>query len=281
VRGIGFLSVDKIALSFGIARDAPVRVRAALSHVLTEAMGEGHCGLPHQDLIGAAAKLLDVGAELVEAAIREEVAEGTLIEDTIADKPAVFLGWLFHSERRIAERLAALSRGPLPWSDIDPEKAIPWVEAKASIVLAPSQVAALRQALRSKVLVVTGGPGVGKTTLVNAILKVLGVKGVRMLLAAPTGRAAKRLAEATGLEAKTLHRLLEVDPKNGGFKRSEETPLDGDLLIVDEASMVDVPLMYALLRAVPPTWRCWWLAMWTSSPASDLDGCWAISLKAL
>jgi len=118
--------------------------------------------------------------------------------------------------------------------------------------LAPSQAAALRRALDSEVLILTGGPSVGKTTLVNTILKILGARGVRMLLAAPTGRAAKRMTEATELEARTLHRLLEVDPVNGGFKRSEEHPLEGDLLVVDETSMVDVPLMYALLRAVPP-----------------------------
>jgi stage III sporulation protein SpoIIIAA len=130
-------------------------------------------------------------------------------------------------------------------------RALPWVETRAGISLAPSQTATLRQALRAKVLVITGGPGVGKTTLVNSIIRLLGAKGTRILLAAPTNRAAKRMNEATGLEARTLHRLLEVDPRTGGFKRSEENPLEGDLLVVDEVSMVDVPLMYALLKAVP------------------------------
>ncbi|WP_448191654.1 SF1B family DNA helicase RecD2 [Azospirillum sp. sgz301742] len=253
VRGIGFLSADTIAQKFGIARDGLLRVRAGLSHVLTEAMGEGHCGLPRSALIEAAVELLGVDAGLVESAIREEAADGVLIEDTLAGEPAVFLGWLFHSERNIAERITALAGGPLPWGAIDAERAIPWVEAKAGITLAPSQVAALRRALASKVLVVTGGPGVGKTTLVNSIIKILGAKGVRLLLAAPTGRAAKRMTEATGIEAKTLHRLLEIDSRTGGFKRGGDNPLEGDLLVVDETSMVDVPLMYALVRAVPST----------------------------
>src|SRR3954468_3223891 len=252
VRGIGFLSADRIAAAFGIARDSLLRIRAGLSHVLSEAMAEGHCGLPRAELIEASVRVLEVETGLVEQGIAEEVAEGTLVEDTIGGQPAVFLGWLFHSERNIAERLSALSAGPLPWSGIDADRALPWVEARAGISLAPSQAAALRQALRAKVLVITGGPGVGKTTLVNSIIRILGAKGTRILLAAPTGRAAKRMNETTGLEARTLHRLLEVDPRTGGFKRSEENPLEGDLLVVDETSMVDVPLMYALLRAAPP-----------------------------
>jgi exodeoxyribonuclease V alpha subunit len=252
VRGIGFASADRIAAAFGIARESLLRLRAGLSHVLSDAMDEGHCGLPRDKLIEAAAKVLEVEAGLIEQAIAEEVAEGTLVEDAIGGRPAVFLGWLFHSERNIAERLSALSKGPPPWSGIDADRAIPWVEGRAGISLAPSQAAALRQALRARVLVITGGPGVGKTTLVNSIIKILAAKGVRILLAAPTGRAAKRMKEATGLEARTLHRLLEVDPRAGGFKRSEQNPLEGDLLVVDETSMVDVPLMYALLRAVPP-----------------------------
>jgi exodeoxyribonuclease V alpha subunit len=128
---------------------------------------------------------------------------------------------------------------------------LPWIERKTGLVLAASQVAAIRQALVSKVLVITGGPGVGKTTIVNSILRILAAKGVNLLLCAPTGRAAKRMKEATGFEAKTIHRLLEMDPKAGGFKRGLENPLECDLLVVDETSMIDVMLMQALMRAIP------------------------------
>src|SRR6266480_4331923 len=153
--------------------------------------------------------------------------------------------------RVIAERILRLTNGTLPWPHIDPEKALPWIEQKTGLSLAQSQVAAIRQALLSKVFVITGGPGVGKTTIVNAILRILSAKGVRLLLCAPTGRAAKRMTEATGFEAKTIHRLLEVEPKGGGFKRGDDNPLDCDLLVVDETSMVDVMLMQALMKAVP------------------------------
>ena len=141
----------------------------------------------------------------------------------------------------------------MPWPAIDPDKALPWIEKQTGLVLAASQVAAIRQALVSKVLVITGGPGVGKTTIVNSILRILSAKGVNLLLCAPTGRAAKRMKEATGFEAKTIHRLLEADPKAGGFKRGPEQPLECDLLVVDEASMIDTMLMQALMRAIPDT----------------------------
>jgi exodeoxyribonuclease V alpha subunit len=144
-----------------------------------------------------------------------------------------------------------LANGTLPWPYIAPEKALPWIEQKTGLSLAESQIAAIRLALLSKVLVITGGPGVGKTTIVNSILRILAAKGVSLSLCAPTGRAAKRMTEVTGFEAKTIHRLLEVDPKGGGFKRGSDNPLDCDLLVVDETSMVDIMLMQALMRAVP------------------------------
>ena len=165
--------------------------------------------------------------------------------------PCIFLGGLHRAERAIAGRLLGIAAGNLPWPDIDPGKALPWVEAKTGLALAPGQADAVRAALSSKVSVITGGPGVGKTTIVNSILRILSAKSVDILLCAPTGRAAKRMSEATGLEAKTIHRLLEVDPRSGGFRRDGENPLDCDLLVVDETSMVDVMLMRALLAAVP------------------------------
>jgi len=158
---------------------------------------------------------------------------------------------LHRAERIIAERLTRLANGRLPWHWIDPAKALPWVEERIGLALAETQVAAIRLALMSKVLVITGGPGVGKTTIINAILRILVAKGANLLLCAPTGRAAKRMSEATGFEAKTIHRLLEVDPKTGGFKRGDDNPLDCDLLVIDETSMVDVMLTQALTKAVP------------------------------
>ncbi|MBK1660123.1 SF1B family DNA helicase RecD2 [Paracraurococcus ruber] len=251
IRGIGFRTADAIAERLGIARDALIRVRAGISYALSEATNEGHCGLPRAELVALAGKLLEVPAELIGMALDFELAEGSVVADTVGEADCVFLAGLHRAERAIADRLLALSRGAPPWGTIDAERALPWVAARIGLELAPSQAAAVRMALAAKVLVITGGPGVGKTTIVRAILRILAAKGVRMLLAAPTGRAAKRMTEATGMEARTLHRLLEADPAKGGFRRDAETPLDCDLLVVDETSMVDVPLANALLRAVP------------------------------
>jgi exodeoxyribonuclease V alpha subunit len=185
---------------------------------------------------------------LIGTALDLELQEGNVIADRVGETPCVFLTGLYRAERAIAERLMRLANGTLPWPWIDPDKALPWVEKRIGLALAESQIAAIQLALTSKVLVMTGGPGVGKTTIVRAILRILAAKGVKLLLCAPTGRAAKRMTEATGFEA---NRLLEVDPKGGGFKRGEDNPLDCDLLVVDEASMVDVMLMQALMKAVP------------------------------
>jgi exodeoxyribonuclease V alpha subunit len=251
IRGIGFKTADAIATKLGIEKTAMIRVRAGISYALTEAMDEGHCGLPIDELVPLAEKLLEVPEELVRTALDLELTEGTVIADRVGETPCVFLAGLHRAERTIAERLTRLANGTLPWPWIDPDKALPWVEKRIGFALAESQVGAIRLALMSKVMVMTGGPGVGKTTIVRAILGILAAKGVRLLLCAPTGRAAKRMSEATGFEAKTIHRLLEIDPRGGGFKRGDDNPLDCDLLVVDEASMVDVMLMQALMRAVP------------------------------
>ncbi|MFN3347381.1 ATP-dependent RecD-like DNA helicase [Pseudorhodoplanes sp.] len=251
IRGIGFKTADAIATKLGIEKTAMMRVRAGISYALTEAMDEGHCGLPTDELLPLAEKLLDVPQDLVRTALDLELNEGSVIAECVGDTPCVFLSGLHRAERAIADRLLRLASGTLPWPWIDPDKALPWVEKHIGLSLAESQVAAIRLALMCKVMVMTGGPGVGKTTIVRGILRILAAKGTELLLCAPTGRAAKRMTEATGFEAKTIHRLLEVDPKGGGFKRGEDNPLDCDLLVVDEASMVDVMLMQALLRAIP------------------------------
>ena len=251
IRGIGFRTSDLIAEQLGIARTALIRVRAGISFALTEAMGEGHCGLPTADLKRLAVKLLDVPEDLIGSALETELAEQTVTADTVGGTPCVFLSGLYRAERAVAGHLRRLCAAALPWPEIDAARALPWVEARTGLQLAPSQADAVRVALRSKVAVITGGPGVGKTTIVNAILRILKAKGVKILLCAPTGRAAKRMSEATGMEAKTIHRLLEVNPKTFGFSRDENRPLDGALVVVDESSMVDVMLMHSLLRAVP------------------------------
>jgi exodeoxyribonuclease V alpha subunit len=251
IRGIGFKTADAIAMKLGIEKTAMVRVRAGISYALTEAMDEGHCGLPTDELGPLAERLLEVPSALVRTALDLELAEDAVVADRVGETPCVFLAGLHRAERTIAERLMRLANGSLPWPWIDPDKGLPWVEKRIGLALAVSQIAAIRLALMSKVLVMTGGPGVGKTTIVRAILRILAAKGVRIQLCAPTGRAAKRMAEATGFEAKTIHRLLEIDPRSGGFKRGDDNPLDCDLLVVDETSMVDVMLMQALMKATP------------------------------
>ena len=200
----------------------------------------------------APASRVPLEPDVIQTALDLELSEGSVVADSLAGEAAIFLAHLHRDERRIAEALQELAQGAAPWGTINAERAIAWVEQRLGLELAASQKQAVEQALASKVLVITGGPGVGKTTLINAILRILAAKKLRIQLCAPTGRAAKRMAEATGLEAKTIHRLLEFDPAAYGFRRNAELPLECDLLVVDETSMVDVPLMASLLAAIPP-----------------------------
>src|SRR5215217_3495348 len=183
IRGIGFRTADKIAERLGIERTAMIRVRAGVSFALAEAMEEGHCGLPEEQLVALARELLEVPAELVGTALALELEAGDVVADTLDGQGCVFLAGLHRAEREIAERLRRLAAGAPPWPAIDADRAIPWVEEKTGLTLAGSQREAVRLALASKVLVITGGPGVGKTTLVNSILKILGAKGPEIALA--------------------------------------------------------------------------------------------------
>ncbi|WP_210030599.1 ATP-dependent RecD-like DNA helicase [Methylobacterium sp. PvR107] len=252
IRGIGFKTADAIAMKLGLTKEAPQRLRAGVSFALQTATDEGHCALPIERLATLAQKLLEVEPALIRSAIVEELARAEdVIADTVNGEDCVFLRGLHAAERGIAERLLGRTSGSPPWPTIAFDKARPWVEAKTGKTLSPSQAEAIQVLLASKLGVMTGGPGVGKTSTLDSLLRILGAKGVRVLLAAPTGRAAKRMTEQTGLEAKTIHRLLEIDPKHGGFSRNEESPLACDLLVLDECSMIDVPLMNALTKAVP------------------------------
>jgi exodeoxyribonuclease V alpha subunit len=253
IHGIGFVTADALARRLGIAATDPMRVRAGVAYALMRAIDEGVCGLPREELRERAVQLLDVPADAVGAALEAELADGTVVADRTDDRDCVFLAWLHTMERQLGEALRQLGAGRVPWPGIDADRALPWVEQRLGLELADLQRDAVRQALVSKALVITGGPGVGKTTILKAILAILSAKRVQMALAAPTGRAAKRMADVTGLEAKTIHRLLEVNPADGRFRRGPGSPVECDLLVVDETSMVDVPLMHALVRALPPT----------------------------
>ncbi len=251
IRGIGFRTADQLAERLGIPKDSMLRARAGISYALMEAVANGDCGLPRDDLLMLAAKLLEIDGAILAEALRLEIASGGVVEDAIAGQSAIFLPHLHRAEAAIAVAIGDLGAGAPSWPEIETDRAIAWGAGKLGVTLAAGQRAAVATALSRKLAVITGGPGVGKTTIIRTILTILTAKGVTPLLAAPTGRAAKRLAESTGIEAKTIHRLLEFDPKQAGFLRGAELPLDCDLLVLDEVSMVDVPLMAAMLKAIP------------------------------
>jgi len=252
IRGIGFISADKIAEKMGIEKTSLIRAQAGISYALTTAMDDGHCGLPKNQLLVLCQDLLSISDDIIQEGLTLELSNGEVIQDTVEEASCIFLAGLYHAERNIAQKLLKLQAYPLPWPVIEASSAIHWVEEKTSLTLSNSQKQAITQALSSKILIITGGPGVGKTTLVNSILKIFQATKLSIALCAPTGRAAKRLSETTGFEAKTIHRLLETNPAQGGFTKNEQFPLSCDVLVVDEVSMVDVPLMSALLKAIPP-----------------------------
>jgi exodeoxyribonuclease V alpha subunit len=258
VWGFGFDTTDQLAQRLGIDRASPLRARAALRYVLQKLSNEqGHCGVPETLAVEETVALSGIDRAIVTEAVEHQRQEGELVREPFDghEESWLYLKPLFLAELGVARALLALRQGAHPLPALNVETALGWVENKMGLTLAPTQREAIRQAATRKLLVVTGGPGVGKSTLVKGILEIFAAKGQRCALCAPTGRAAKRLAETTGREAKTIHRLLEFDPALGGFKRDRHRQLETDLLVVDEASMVDVVLMNRLLQAVPP-WAC-------------------------
>ncbi len=251
INGIGFKSADQIATNMGVAKDSILRARAGLHHVLFECLSQGHCAYPLEELLNKASELLEIDPEKLREAASLEINANDLIPETIDETYCVSLRRFYELECELASRLVQFSKTEIPWGKVETEKALPWAEQKLGITLHELQKTAVLKALTSKGLIITGGPGTGKTTLTKAILTILAAKNLNILLCSPTGRAAKRLSECTGREAKTIHRLLGVDRTNGGFLHHEENTLPADLVLVDEASMIDLPLFTSLMRALP------------------------------
>ena len=249
ITGIGFRTADGIAAKLGIAKDSIHRLKAGVLHTLERAADDGHTCLPRELLIESAAELLQ--AEI--APIENAIDRLALSADVIVENDVVYLAGLCQCERGAANFILDLGAADLHLPTVDLIKAIDWVQEKTRVQLAEAQQQAIKKALTSKLTVITGGPGVGKTTIVNSVVKILQAKNCQVLLAAPTGRAAKRMSEATGAPAQTIHRLLKYEPHEGGFTHNERRPLKGDMIIIDESSMLDIPLAYHLLKAIPQT----------------------------
>jgi exodeoxyribonuclease V alpha subunit len=266
VYGIGFKSADKIARDLGIPADSPHRAAAGILYCLSQAADKGHVHVPRRDLLDQTAELLELPQEPLgpaiaallsadDIAVTPVPAPGMPSPPTGDDGEAIFLKALEVAERGVASHIKRLTAQQTLPLGLDTERAVGWFERRSDIKLAANQREALGRSLTAKLLVLTGGPGTGKTTLVRAIVTVLQRKGLRIELAAPTGRAAQRLGEATGSEARTVHRLLEYSPQKGGFTRDPENPLEADLVIIDEASMLDTVLAYHILKALPDAAR--------------------------
>ncbi len=259
--GIGFLTADKIAGQLGFSKDSHLRAEAGILFILNQLADDGHVYYPYKPLMEKCHEVLQIDYNIMIKAleglvISKKIVLENLIDDTKntnKNNQAIYLSKFYFCEKRIAERIKLLISTPEILRPVQVEKAVEWVQKELSIQLAPNQLEAIRNALNNKVLILTGGPGTGKTTVINAILKIFNAMGARCLLAAPTGRAAKRMTETTGIPAKTLHRLLEFSFQSGGFQKNAEKPLNCHVLIVDEASMIDTVLMHHLMKAVPPT----------------------------
>jgi exodeoxyribonuclease V alpha subunit len=256
VFGVGFRTADTIGQKLGIAEDAPERLEAGLLFVLEEATGNGHVFLPREEALGMAAELLGIVTEHLGSALtRLQQRERVVIRSRGDNEPAVYPKRLEIAEQTVAAQLRATLQASSGLPKIDVPRAIAWYENRSKIRLAPRQREALSAALADRVVVVTGGPGTGKTTLVRGVVQILTQKSQAVLLAAPTGRAAKRLKETAGVNARTIHRLLEFNPRTSSFSRNRDNPLEADVVVLDEVSMLDVELAAHLVRAVPETCR--------------------------
>lgn len=247
VFGFGFLTADSIAMKLGIEKDAPQRAQSGLLHVLEKLEEEGHCFCEEPALLLTAQAMLDIPVEKLAEALAAIVESGMAVRDG----QRIYLRGLHEAECNVARRLLAIAESSPPYREIDADRALAWAEARMRLVLAGAQRRAIATAVGSKASVITGGPGVGKTTIIRALVEIFGVRKLKIRLAAPTGRAAKRMSEATGCEALTIHRLLKYLPPKRAFAHDETNPIDADVLIVDESSMIDIVLMDQLLRALP------------------------------
>ena len=259
--GIGFITADSIANKLGFNKNSELRAEAGILYVLNQLADDGHVYYPYEPLVNNCQEILEVERDIIIRAFDTITVDNRIVIEDLNESidefeennKAVYLTKFHLCETNIARRLKTLVHVPKSIRKIDSDKAIEWVQKKLDITLAKNQVEAIRCAVEKKVMVITGGPGTGKTTIINAILKIFSKLNVRILLAAPTGRASKRMSEATGHVAKTIHRMLEYSIQKGGFQKNDEKPLNCDLLILDEASMIDTVLMYHLLKAIPQT----------------------------